>query len=59
MTDIAQLREAATKISTAHRAELAVYLLGSLETNHGESDHRPMEAWEREATDAFFDSLFD
>jgi hypothetical protein len=34
MKDIAQLREAATNLSTAHRAELAVYLLGTLENTH-------------------------
>ena len=34
MTDIAQLREAATNLSTSHRAELAVFLLGTLEGTH-------------------------
>ena len=40
MTDIAQLREAAANLSTAHRAELAVYLLGTLEgTQHWVDDN--------------------
>jgi hypothetical protein len=34
MTEVAQLREAASHLSTPDRAELAVFLLGTLEDTH-------------------------